>query len=71
MRFTKDAAFVQGELFAGAQLAAAGVAGEAGQVVDVVAGPSHPIGGRYRATAARTLGTESPVVASPKGFVFF
>ena len=60
MRPAEDAALVEGELLAGAELAAARVAGEARQVVDVLAGPAHPIRRRYRTAAPGTLGPESP-----------
>jgi len=56
----EDAAFVEGEFFAGAQLATAGVAGETGQVVDVLPRPSHPIGSRYGSTATGAFGSERP-----------
>lgn len=56
----QDAAFVQGELFAGAQLASAGVASEAGQVIDVLARPPHPVGGRNGAAAPGALCTKRP-----------
>ena len=60
VRLAEDASLVQSKLFTGAELASAGVAGETRQVVDVFAGPPHPIGGRYRTAAAGALGSKSP-----------
>jgi hypothetical protein len=60
MSLAEDAAFVEGEFFAGAELATAGVAGETGQVVDVLPCPSHPIGRRDGSTAAGAFGSERP-----------
>ncbi len=60
MSLAEDAAFVKGEFFAGAELATAGVAGETGQVVDVLPCPSHPIGRRDGSTAAGAFGSERP-----------
>ena len=58
--FTDHSTFPQGELLAGAELAFAVVAGEAGQMEHVVTRSSHPIGGVDAAQALRTLGAEFP-----------
>jgi hypothetical protein len=61
VRLAQHAVLVQGELFASAELSLARVAGEAGQVVDVVPGLAHPVACRYTSTALRTLGAETSV----------
>jgi hypothetical protein len=59
VRLAKYAVFVQGELFACAELSLAGVAGEAGQVVDVVPCLAHPVARRDAATTLGTLCAET------------
>jgi len=59
VRLTQNAVFVKGELFACAELAFARVAGEAGQVVDMVPGLAHPVACRDASTALGTLGAET------------
>lgn len=60
MCFAKNAAFVQGEFFTGAELAPTGVAGKTGQMIDVFTCPSDPIGGRNGSTASSALGSKRP-----------
>lgn len=62
MLLAEDAVVVEGELLARAELPLAGVAGEAGEVVDAVAGAPHPVRG---ADAAAALG--APRAEVPAG----
>jgi hypothetical protein len=59
MRLAQHAVLMQSELFTGAELTFAGIAGEAGQMVDVVPGLAHPVACRYASTALGTLGAET------------
>lgn len=60
----EDAVVVEGELLARAELPLAGVAGEAGEVVDAVASPPHPVRG---ADAAAALGAPRAEVPAGEG----
>lgn len=60
MRLAEHPVLVQRELLAGGQLAAAGVAGEAGEVVDLLARLAHPVRGRDAAAALGALRAETP-----------
>lgn len=60
MRLAEHAVLVQRELLAGAELAAARVAREARQVVDLLARLAHPVRRRDAAAALGALGTEAP-----------
>ena len=59
VRLAQHTVLVQGELFACAELPFTRVAGEAGQVVDVVPGLAHPVACRDASTALGTLGAET------------
>jgi hypothetical protein len=76
VRLAQHAVLVQGELFACAELPLARVAGEAGQVVDVVPGLAHPVACRDTSTALGTLGAETSaskqtVFSRIFSFIFF
>lgn len=60
MRLAEYSVFMEGKLFARGQLAAAGVAGEAGQVVDLLARLPHPVRRGDAAAAFGALGAETP-----------
>ena len=59
VRLAQHAVLVKGELLACAELPFARVAGEAGQVIDVVPGLAHPVACRDASTALGTLGAEA------------
>lgn len=59
MSLAEKSGVQKGELLAGRQLAGASVAGEAGQVIDSVFGPSHPVPGAHAAPALGALRPES------------
>lgn len=60
MLFAQDPVVVEGELLPCAELSLAGVAGEAGEVVDAVSGTPDPVGGTDAAATLGTTGAEIP-----------
>lgn len=69
MRLAKHPVIMQRELFPRGQLSAAGVAREARQVVDLLPGLAHPVGGRDASAALGALGTEGSVDKAAAGGV--
>lgn len=60
MRLAEHPVLMECELLASGQLAAARVAREARQVVNLLARLPHPVGGRDPPAALRALGAEAP-----------
>ena len=60
MRLAEHPVLVNAELLPGGELPLARVAGEAGQVVDLVAGLAHPVRRGDHAAALEALGPEQP-----------
>ena len=61
VRLAEDTPFVQSELFTGAELASAGVAGETRQMVDVFPRPTYPIRRRYRPVTPSAFSAKRPL----------
>ena len=60
MRFAEDSVLVNAKLLARRELAFAGVAGEAGQMVDLIPGLTHPVRGADGSATLEAFRTEKP-----------